>query len=128
MEESDVAARACEPPHFADRSWLIDRDAQRRAAVVRTDRLTIKNQPLNGLARTSCFAFGNVFAHDALVTFQAPLVVGAIGEPLGNTNLRVYLTGSHGDARLLTGGNDFLQAKLAVAENRDESNKHWDLH
>jgi hypothetical protein len=29
---------------------------------------------------------------------------------------------------LLTGGNDFLQAKLAVTENSDESNKHGHLH
>lgn len=63
-----------------------------------------------GLARTSCFAFGNVFAHDALVTFQPPLMIGTISEPLGNTDLRVDLTGSHGDARLLTVGNDFLHA------------------
>src|ERR1700674_4192400 len=63
-----------------------------------------------GLARTSCFVFGNVFAHDALVTFQPPLMIGAIGEPLGNTDLRVDLTGRHGDARLVTIGNDFLHA------------------
>jgi hypothetical protein len=51
-------------------------------------------------------------------------MIRTISEPLGNANLRVYLTGSHGDARLLTGGNDFLQAQLAVAENSDKSNKH----
>jgi hypothetical protein len=36
----------------------------------------------------------------------------------------MYLAGSHGDARLLTVGNDFLKAQLAVAENSDKSNKH----
>jgi len=54
-------------------------------------------------------------------------MVRAISEPLGYAELRVYLTGRHGNARLLTGGNDFLQTQLAVAENGDESNKHADL-
>src|SRR3954467_4548183 len=54
-------------------------------------------------------------------------MIRTLREPVGNTNLRVYRTGSHGDARLLTGGNDFLQAQLAVAENSDKSNKHGDL-
>ena len=50
-----------------------------------------------------------------------------MSEPLGNADLRVYLTGCHGDARLLTSGNDFLQAQLTVAEEGDKSNKHGDL-
>jgi hypothetical protein len=53
-------------------------------------------------------------------------MIRTVGEPLGNSNLRIYLTGSHGDARLLTGGNDFLRTQLAVAENSDKSNKHGD--
>ena len=52
---------------------------------------------------------------------------GPLASPSANTNLHVYLTGSHGNARLLTGGNDFLQALLAVAENSDKSNKHGGL-
>src|SRR5271169_1770031 len=77
--------------------------------------------------RTSRLAFGNVFAHDAFVTLQLPLMIRTIGEPIGNPDLPVYLTGGHGDARLLTGGNDFLQAELTVAENSDKSDKHGDL-
>jgi hypothetical protein len=76
------------------------------------------------LARISCFAFGGVFADDALVTFQCPLVIGTISQPLGNTDLPIHLAGSHGDAGLLTGRNDFFKAELAVAENSDKSNKH----
>lgn len=51
-------------------------------------------------------------------------MIRTVCEPLGNTNLRAYLTSSHGDTRLLTGGNDLLQAQLAIAENSDKSNKH----
>ena len=54
-------------------------------------------------------------------------MVRAISEPLGDTELGVYLTGRHGNARLLTGGNDFFQTQLAIAENGDKSNKHADL-
>ena len=79
-------------------------------------------------ARNSCGAFGNVIAHHAFITLQPPLMVRTIGEPIGDPNLRIDLAGSHGDARLLTGGNDFLQAELAVAENRDKSNEHGGLH
>jgi hypothetical protein len=79
------------------------------------------------LARTSCFALGSVFAQDTLVTLQLPLMIRTLGKPVGNTNLRVYLTGSHGDARLLAGGNDFLETELAVTEDSDKSNKHDDL-
>src|SRR3981081_3219038 len=48
-------------------------------------------------------------------------------EPVGNTDLPVYLTGRHGDAGHLTVGNDFLQAEWAVAENGDKSDKHGNL-
>jgi hypothetical protein len=54
-------------------------------------------------------------------------MIRTLGKPVGNTNLRVYLTGSHGDARLLAGGNDFLETELAVTEDSDKSNKHDDL-
>jgi hypothetical protein len=86
-------------------------------------------QPLHkrGWRNTLCFVFGNVFPHHALVTLQPPLMIRTISEPLGNTHLGAYLTGGHGDPRLLTCGNDFLQTQLAVAENSDKSNKHGNL-
>src|SRR4051812_1697492 len=78
-------------------------------------------------ANNSRFVFGNVLAHDALVPLQLPLVIRTMGEPLGNADLRVDHACRHGDAGLITGGNDFLQAQLAVAENSDKSNEHGDL-
>src|SRR5229473_7964014 len=54
-------------------------------------------------------------------------MIRTFGEPVGNTDLPVYLAGHHGDAGHLTVGNDFLQAKLAVAENGDKSDKHGNL-
>jgi hypothetical protein len=54
-------------------------------------------------------------------------MIRTIREPVGDSNLPVCLTGRHGDARLITGGNDFLKAELAVAENSDESDEHGDL-
>ena len=54
-------------------------------------------------------------------------MIRTFGEPLGNANLRVYLTGRHGDAGLLTGGNDFFHAQLTVAENGDKSDEHVNL-
>src|SRR5580693_5878565 len=75
----------------------------------------------------SGFALGNVFAHDAFISLQLPLVIRAVGEPFGNADLRVDLTGGHGDARLLTGGDDLFQAQRAVAENGDKSDEHGDL-
>ena len=85
------------------------------------------NPPYVPRPTASYFAFWNVFADDALVTLQSPIVIRPLGEPIGNSNLRVYRTGAEGNARLITGGNDFLKAKLAVAENGDESNEHGDL-
>jgi hypothetical protein len=81
---------------------------------------------LEGLAGTSGFAFGDVFADNALVSLQLPVSIRAVGEPLSNANLPVDLASSHGDARLLTGGYDLLQAELAIAENSHD--KHGDLH
>jgi hypothetical protein len=78
-----------------------------------------------GSVCASCVAVGDICAGDAFVTFQLPLTVGTIGQPLGNADLRVDLTGSHRDAGLLTGRDDLLHAQLAVAENSDEGNKHF---
>ena len=75
----------------------------------------------------SHFAFWSVFADDALVTLQSPIVIWPLGEPISNSNLRVYRTGTEGNARLITGGNDFLEAELAVAEDGDKSDEHGDL-
>src|SRR5712692_7155663 len=77
--------------------------------------------------RASRLAFGNVFAHDAFVSLQLPLMIRPLGEPVGDADLRIDRTGSHGDARLITGGNDLFQTELAIAENGDESNEHGDL-
>jgi hypothetical protein len=76
----------------------------------------------------SRFIFGDVFAENALVSFELPVSVRAVGEPLSNANLPVDLAGSHGDARLLAIGNYLFQAKLSVAEDSDKGNKHGDLH
>jgi len=75
----------------------------------------------------SHFVFRNVFAEHALVALQFPVVIRPLGEPIGNSDLRVYRTGTERDAGLITGGDDFLKAKLAVAENSDKSNEHGDL-
>jgi hypothetical protein len=83
--------------------------------------------PVNACLRGSGFALGNVFAHDAFVPLQLPLVIRAVGEPFGNADLRIDLTGRHGDARLVTGGDDLLKAQRTVAENGDKSNEHGDL-
>jgi hypothetical protein len=53
-------------------------------------------------------------------------MIRAVGEPLGNADLAIDLTGRDGDTRLVTVGDDFLQTQLAVAENGDERNKHGD--
>ena len=51
-----------------------------------------------------------------------------MGEPFGNTRLRVYLTAGHRDARLFAIGYDFLQTELtAVAQNGDKGDEHRDL-
>src|ERR1700675_1379021 len=78
----------------------------------------------SGGSCASDVVLGNVFAHDAFVPLQLPLMVRAIGEPIGNADLPLDRTGRHGDSRLLSVGDDFLQAQLAVAENGDESNEH----
>jgi hypothetical protein len=50
------------------------------------------------IRRSSGFALGDVFAHDAFVPLQLPLVIRAVGEPFGDADLGTDLTGSHGDA------------------------------
>jgi hypothetical protein len=78
-------------------------------------------------ARFSHVVLGRVLAEDALVALQFPFAIRPFGEPIGNSDLCVHRTGTECDARLITGGDDFLKAKLAVAENSDESNEHGDL-
>lgn len=72
----------------------------------------------------SGFVFRNVLSEHALVSLQSPLAIRALGEPVGNSDLRVDRAGAHGDAGLVTGGDDFFETELAVAENGDESNEH----
>src|SRR6202171_1036582 len=54
-------------------------------------------------------------------------MIRTLWEPVGNTDLPVYLAGRHGDAGHLTVGNDFLQAEWAVAENGYKRKKHGTL-
>ena len=75
----------------------------------------------------SGFVLRNVFSEHAFVALQAPFAIRALGEPVGDSNLRVDRAGAHGDARLVTGGDDFFETELAVAENGDESDEHGDL-
>jgi hypothetical protein len=69
----------------------------------------------------------NVFPEHAFVALQSPFAIRPLGEPVGNSDLRVDRTGAHGDAGLVAGGNDLFETKLAVAENSDESDEHGDL-
>ncbi len=75
----------------------------------------------------SGFVLRNVFPEHAFVSRQSPFAIRPLGEPVGNSDLRVDRAGAHGDAGLLTGGDDFFETKLAVAENGDESDEHGDL-
>ena len=75
----------------------------------------------------SGFVLRNVFPEYAFVALQSPFAIRALGEPVGDSNLRVDRAGAHGDARLVTGGDDFFETELAVAENGDESDEHGDL-
>ena len=75
----------------------------------------------------SRFVFGRVLPEHAFVALQSPFAIRALGEPVGDSNLRVDRAGAHGDARLVTGGDDFFETELAVAENGDESDEHGDL-
>jgi hypothetical protein len=75
----------------------------------------------------SGFVLRNVFPEHALVALQSPFAIRPLGEPVGNSDLRVDRAGAHGDAGLVTGGDDFFETELAVAENGDESDEHGDL-
>jgi hypothetical protein len=75
----------------------------------------------------SGFVLRNVLSEHAFVALQPPFAIRPLGEPVGNSDLRVDRTGAHGDAGLVTGGDDFFETELAVAENSDESDEHGDL-
>ena len=75
----------------------------------------------------SGFVLRNVFPEHAFVALQSPFAIRPLGEPVGNSDLRVDRAGAHGDAGLVTGGDDFFETELAVAENGDESDEHGDL-
>jgi hypothetical protein len=75
----------------------------------------------------SGFVLRNVFTEHAFVALQSPFAIRPLGEPIGNSDLRVYRAGGHGDAGLVTGGDDLFETELAVAENGDESDEHGDL-
>jgi len=79
------------------------------------------------IATGSGFVLRNVFPEHAFVALQSPFAIRPLGEPVGNSNLRVDRAGAHGDAGLVTGGDDFFETELAVAENGDESDEHGDL-
>ena len=79
------------------------------------------------IAFGSGFVLRNVLPEYALVALQSPFAIRPLGEPVGDSNLRVDRAGAHGDAGLLTGGDDFFETKLAVAENSDKSDEHGDL-
>ena len=75
----------------------------------------------------SGFVLRNVFPEYAFVARQSPFAIRPLGEPVGNSDLRVDRAGAHGDAGLVTGGDDLFETELAVAENGDESDEHGDL-
>ena len=75
----------------------------------------------------SGFVLRNVFPEHAFVALQSPFAVRPLGEPVGDSDLRVDRAGAHGDAGLVAGGDDLFETKLAVAENGDESDEHGDL-
>ena len=75
----------------------------------------------------SRFVLGRVFPEHTFVALQAPFAIRALGEPVGDTDLRVDRAGAHGDAGLVAGGDDLFETELAVAENSDESDEHGDL-
>jgi len=73
------------------------------------------------------FVFRRVLPEHAFVARQSPFAIRALGEPVGNADLRVDRAGAHGDSGLVAGGDDLFETKLAVAENGDESDEHGDL-
>jgi hypothetical protein len=79
------------------------------------------------VACRSGFVLRRVLSEHAFVALQSPFAIRPLGEPVGNSDLRVDRARAHGDAGLVTGGDDFFETKLAVAENGDESDEHGDL-
>ena len=75
----------------------------------------------------SRFVLGRIFSEHAFVALQVPFAIRALGEPVGDADLRVDRAGAHGDSGLVAGGDDLFETKLAVAENGDESDEHGDL-
>src|SRR5258708_36169093 len=56
--------------------------------LIRSDRFTAKSHPLlSGNGSPVRIDFGHVFAHDAFVKWQFPLVMRTVGEPIGHTQL-----------------------------------------
>jgi hypothetical protein len=73
------------------------------------------------------FVLGRILPEHAFVALQVPIAIRPLGEPVGNSDLRIDRAGAHGDAGLVAGGDDLFETKLAVAENGDESDEHGDL-
>jgi hypothetical protein len=78
-------------------------------------------------AGVSGFVLRRVLPEHAFVALQAPFAIRALGEPVGDADLRVDRAGAHGDAGLVAGGDDLFETKLAVAENSDKGDEHGDL-
>jgi hypothetical protein len=78
-------------------------------------------------ASRSGFVLRRVLPEHAFVALQAPFAIRALGEPVGDSDLRVDRAGAHGDAGLVAGGDDLFETKLAVAENSDKGDEHGDL-
>src|SRR5687768_11954233 len=78
-------------------------------------------------AGRSGFVLRNVLPQHAFVALQSPFAIRPLGEPVGDADLRVDRARAHGDAGLVTGGDDLFETKLAVAEDSDKGDEHGDL-
>jgi hypothetical protein len=121
LEGRQRIGRSASPPSAIRRAGCVDSHSAGHAS------LTHRAKRFLCSLRASHLVLGRVIAENALVALQFPFAIRPFGEPVGNSNLRVHRTRTERDARLITGGDDFLQAKLAVAENGDKSNEHGDL-
>ena len=54
-------------------------------------------------------------------------MIRTVRKPIGYSNLRVCLARRYREARLLTVGHNFFQAKLGVTEDGDKCDKHDNL-
>ena len=79
-------------------------------------------------AAGSGFVLRNVFPEHAFVALQSPFAIRPLGEPVGDADLRIHCAGAHGDAGLVTRGDDLFHAELSIAEDGDERNKHDGLY